>query len=88
MIIGAFYPLTVPVIMLFYAWGLQEESAAPIPGYAATEDWLPRMLGVPFTPMYVAVAYPLLLLVVLGYLAGRMKLVEEPERHCLNLGAR
>lgn len=80
-ITGVFYLLTVPLTMLFYAWGRTMEPVAPVAGYTSLEDWATRLVGVPISPIYLAIAYPLLLLVILGYLAGRAKLIEEPVAH-------
>jgi uncharacterized protein len=40
-----------------------------------------RAAAVPFNPIFVAVAYPLFLLVVLGFRAGRLGLLDDPARH-------
>lgn len=78
---GLFYLVTVPVTMLLFAWGGEMGDVSAVPGYTSPGDWASRLAGVPVSPLYLAVAYPLFVLVVLGYLAGRAKLVEEPGRH-------
>ncbi len=76
---GVFYLLMVPVTMLGLT--LVQEEAAEIPGYTTWEDWLIRVGQVPVTPLFLAVAYPLLFMVPLGYLAGRARIFEEPGVH-------
>lgn len=78
---GVFYLVTVPLVMLLYAWSRTMEPVASVAGYTSLEDWVARIVGAPISPIYLAVAYPLLVLVILGYLAGRAKLIEEPVVH-------
>lgn len=83
---GAFYLIVVPVMMVLSAFVPAEEAGA-LSGYLTVTDWIERIVFVPFNPLFLAIAYPLLLLVVLGYIAGRKKLFEEPEKHRRTLRA-
>lgn len=79
--------VTVTASMVAGAHGRQGGEAPPsVPGYTTAADWAERIIGVPFSPVYLAVAYPLLLLVILGYIAGEVRLLEAPERHRPILG--
>lgn len=73
---GAFYLVVVPLVMVAAAVGPDDPSAQAVPGYTTVGDWVERLLGVPVSPIYIAIAYPLLFLVVLGYRAGRARLFE------------
>jgi uncharacterized protein len=70
--------VTVPVAMVEFAHA--PEGTLVLPGYLTLADWLNRV-PIPFFPPVVAFAYPLLLLVVLGYRAGRAGLLDDPTRH-------
>lgn len=77
------YALTVTLAMLGLA-SVEEDGSAEqwgLAGYTTADDWIERLFGVPFTPLFIAFAYPLLLLVVLGFWAGRRKLLDSPETH-------
>ena len=82
-VFSVFYALTVPVAMLGTAVveSQQGVEAFTMPGYLTVGDWIERLVGVPFSPLFIAFAYPLLLLVVLGYRAGRAGLLDDPEAH-------
>lgn len=80
---GIFYVVSVTAGMLLQTYARREEGAAisAIPGYTSAEDWIERIVGVPFAPVYLTVVYPLLILVILGYVAADARLLEEPDRH-------
>ncbi|QVQ54702.1 DUF418 domain-containing protein [Spiractinospora alimapuensis] len=76
--------LTVTVAMIGYGWSLatgDDLAEAGTPGYLTTADWIERVVSILATPLFIAFAYPLLLLVVLGFVAGRRGLLNDPERH-------
>ncbi|WP_291478751.1 PH domain-containing protein [Corynebacterium sp.] len=84
---GAFSLVTVTAGMVAGAHGRHGGQPPPgVPGYATATDWAERVIGVPLSPVYLAVAYPLLLLVILGYIAGQARLLEMPERYRPVLG--
>lgn len=79
-ITGVFYVVMIPLIMMASAASEFDMTAAGIiPGYSTVEDWVERIFGVPFAPLFIAIAYPLLFLVVLGYRAGRARLFERTD---------
>lgn len=82
-ITGVFYLVTVTAGMLLEAYARHGngEQFSAVPGYTTADDWIERIVSVPFTPVYVAVVYPLLVLVILGYMAGKARLLEDPLRH-------
>ncbi|GAB3736326.1 DUF418 domain-containing protein [Nocardiopsis nanhaiensis] len=82
-VFAVFYAVTVPVAMVFMSVGMRTEGAEAfaMPGYLALDDWIERLVGLPFGPVFIAVAYPLLLLVVIGYRAGRAGLLDDPAAH-------
>ena len=79
-VFAVFYAITVPVAMVGMSVGsaTQGPEAFALPGYLTVEDWIGRVVGLPFGPVFIAFAYPLLLLVVLGYRAGRAGLLDDP----------
>ncbi|BBG01993.1 MULTISPECIES: DUF418 domain-containing protein [Pseudonocardia] len=80
--IAAGYALTVPLGMIgLWSMTVSGSAAEVIPGYTTAADWITRIVGAPITPLYIGFAYPLLLLVVLGYLAARAGLLEDPAAH-------
>ena len=52
-----------------------------MPGYGTWTDWLTRLGGAVVSPLFIALAFPLLLLVVLGFEAGRRGLLDDPAAH-------
>ncbi|WP_082398915.1 MULTISPECIES: DUF418 domain-containing protein [unclassified Pseudonocardia] len=76
---GALSLVTVPIFMIGLRLGGSEMQA--VPGYASPEDWVVRLWSLPASPLVVALGYPLFLLVVLGYLAGRAGLLDDPGAH-------
>ena len=83
-VFAVFYVITVPLSMIGMAMaGLTEgaEEYAAVPGYLTAEDWFSRLAGLPLAPLFIAFAYPLLLLVVIGYRAGRAGLLDDPAAH-------
>lgn len=72
-ILAGLYACAVPVAMLgmVYAQSQGDIPQEAVPGYTTAADWVERAAGVPFAPLFIAFGYPLLLLVVLGYRAGR-----------------
>lgn len=75
---GAFYLVAVPLTALL-AEVAGREQVSVVAGYAEPTDWLGRLLGLPVTPLFLAIGYPLFFLVPLGYLAGRARLFEKTE---------
>ncbi|MFE3457970.1 DUF418 domain-containing protein [Nocardiopsis aegyptia] len=81
-VFAVFYALAVPAAMILMAAGSAGGSEDwGLPGYLTVGDWGMRLVSAPFSPLFIAVAYPLLLLVVLGYLAGRAGLLDDPVAH-------
>lgn len=74
------YLFTVTAGMMFLAYGRMSDTLAIVPGYTTADDWIERIAGAPFVPFYLAVSYPLFLLVILGYIAARRDLFENPPR--------
>ncbi|GAA1238011.1 DUF418 domain-containing protein [Pseudonocardia alaniniphila] len=74
------YAVTVTAAMVSLA-AAPDVAGYAVPGYKTVADWSMRLAGAPFTPIFIAVAYPLLLLVVLGFRAGRSGLLDDPSRH-------
>lgn len=71
--------ITVPAAMVQFS--LAPDGALVMPGYLTRQDWVDRTVPLPFFPPIVAIAYPLLLLVALGYRAGRAGLLDDPVKH-------
>ncbi|MFD3686393.1 DUF418 domain-containing protein [Nocardiopsis sp. NPDC058631] len=82
-VFAAIYAVTVPLAMLAMSLGtdLAGGEAYATAGYLTAEDWANRLFGLPFGPVFIAIAYPLFLLVVLGYRAGRAGLLDGPASH-------
>ncbi len=83
-VFAVLYVITVPLSMVGMAVAGSADGAAEyalMPGYLSAEDWIARLVGLPFGPLFIAFAYPLLLLVVLGYRAGRAGLLDDPAAH-------
>ncbi|MEU3018773.1 DUF418 domain-containing protein [Nocardiopsis sp. NPDC007018] len=81
-VFAAFYAVTVPLAMVAMAWaGSEAEEYGLIPGYLTAQDWFERLAFLPSGPLFIAFAYPLLILVVLGYRAGRAGLLDDPAAH-------
>ncbi|WP_051297322.1 hypothetical protein [Brevibacterium album] len=78
LVTGLFSLVTVPLLMTGAAVAPEEGFAQTVPGCTYLEDWIDRLVGVPLSPVYIAVAYPLLFLVLLGYRAGRARLFRAP----------
>lgn len=84
---AAAYALLVPLLAIAMAWASQyaapadDAAGSTLPGYASTGEWIIRLLQLPITPLFLALAYPLLLLVTLGFLAGRARLLDDPGAH-------
>lgn len=86
------YLVLVPLLAVVTALG--QETVAPagdaagsvLPGYTTAVDWITRLFGLPLSPIFLALAYPLLLLVALGFLAGRARLLDDPSAHRRLLG--
>lgn len=76
---GMFYLVLVPLTMLVASAAPEEGFAVALPGYTTALDWIERVVGAPIGPLYVAIGYPLLFLVILGYVAGRARLFEKTE---------
>ncbi|WP_433699143.1 DUF418 domain-containing protein [Nocardiopsis sp. CA-288880] len=83
-VFAAFYAVTVPLAMVgmsLGAAGAEGGEVYAVAGYLTAGDWAARLIGLPFGPVFIALAYPLFLLVVLGYRAGRAGLLDVPEAH-------
>lgn len=83
-LLAACYAVSVPLAMLAMSVGATMDGAdavGAIPGYLTAQDWIERLVGLPLAPLFIAFAYPLLLLVVLGYQAGRAGLLDDPAAH-------
>ncbi|RKS06752.1 putative membrane protein YeiB [Nocardiopsis sp. Huas11] len=80
-VLAVFYALVVPAAMIMMSAGGGGGGEWGLPGYLTAADWVARLASAPFSPLFIAVAYPLLLLVVLGYLAGRAGLLDDPVAH-------
>lgn len=76
------YTVAVPVFMIVMTVGAASSPAAlDVAGYGSVGDWIYRLTSLLVTPPFLAISYPLFLAVVLGYLAGRRKLLDEPRTH-------
>lgn len=64
-----------------YAAEIDPVALGAVPGYVTGADWAGRILGYPFTLVFLVLGYPLLLLVVTGFLTGRLRLFEDVDRH-------
>ncbi|MEU2945486.1 DUF418 domain-containing protein [Nocardiopsis alba] len=82
-VFAVFYVVTVPLAFIGMNMGESQggEVEFALPGYLTAGDWIERLVFLPFGPLFIAVAFPLLLLVVLGYLAGRAGLLDDPAAH-------
>ncbi|MBQ1081900.1 DUF418 domain-containing protein [Nocardiopsis sp. B62] len=82
-VFAVFYVVTVPIGMvgMVMADGSAADDYALVPGYLTAGDWFERLVFLPFGPVFIAIAFPLLILVVLGYRAGRAGLLDDPEAH-------
>lgn len=83
-VLAVFYAVSVPLAMIAMNVGATMEGAdafGATPGYVTAQDWIERLVGLPFAPLFIGFAYPLLLLVVLGYRAGRAGLLDDPAAH-------
>jgi uncharacterized protein len=72
---------TLIALAAAYAADLDPGALTAVPGYVTAQDWMGRVLGYPVTLVFLVLGYPLLLLVVTGFLAGRLRLFEDLERH-------
>jgi uncharacterized protein len=70
----------VTIAMIATAVGGTGAATEPA-GYATIEDWIGRLVALPFLPLLLTVVYPLLLLVSIGFLAGRRGFLEDPAAH-------
>ena len=76
------YAVTVPLAMIVMTISAASSPASlDVAGYGSLGDWIYRLSSLVVTPPFLAVSYPLFLAVVLGYLAGRRKLLDEPRTH-------
>jgi uncharacterized protein len=74
------YAVTCSIAMIGTAVGSTGTPAEPA-GYSTAADWIGRLAALPFLPLFLTVAYPLLLLVAIGFLAGRRGFLEDPAAH-------
>jgi uncharacterized protein len=76
-----------PAYVVTVALAMTSMAAAPygtefaVPGYRTGQDWLIRLGGTVVSPLFIALAFPLFLLVVLGFAAGRRGLLDDPAAH-------
>ncbi|WP_409493541.1 DUF418 domain-containing protein [Amycolatopsis sp. cmx-11-12] len=77
------YCVTVTAAMIATSTGTEAErrGAWAQPGYLEVEDWLVRLGLLPVNPLYIAIVFPLLLLVTTGMWASRHRLLDEPDRN-------
>jgi uncharacterized protein len=77
------YAVTCSVAMISNAFAVEQAGGAPAEpaGYATVDDWIGRLVALPFLPLFLTVAYPLLLAVSVGFLAGRRRLLDDPAAH-------
>ncbi|WP_193518591.1 DUF418 domain-containing protein [Nocardiopsis kunsanensis] len=83
-VFAVFYVVTVPLGMIGMQAAMQMEGAGAsfaVPGYLTAQDWVERFVGLPFGPVFLAVTYPLFLLVVIGFRAGRARIFDDPQAH-------
>lgn len=83
-VLAVLYAVTVPLAMIGMQVGMEMEGAEEsfaVPGYLTPMDWFERLFGLPFGPVFIGVAYPLFLLVLLGYRAGRARILDDPQAH-------
>jgi len=78
---------TLLALATAYAAATDPVALTAVPGYLTAGDWAGRLLGYPFTLVFLVLGYPLLLLVVTGFLAGRLRLFEDLDRHRRTLRA-
>jgi uncharacterized protein len=79
-VLAAVYVVTVALAMTGMA-AAPYGTAFAVPGYTTATDWLTRLGGVVVSPLFIALAYPLFLLVALGFAAGRRGLLDDPAAH-------
>lgn len=86
-VLAVLYAVTCSAAMLGYAAAGEYGDGMPTEpaGYTTLADWIGRLVALPFLPLYLAVAYPLFLLVAMGFLAGRKGLLDAPEAHRTSL---
>jgi uncharacterized protein len=81
------FAVLAPAYVLTVALAMTSMAAAPygtvftVPGYTTATDWLTRLGAVVVGPLFIALAYPLFLLVALGFAAGRRGLLDDPAAH-------
>lgn len=82
-LLAVLYVVTCTISMIGVAAAAEfgEGVATEPAGYTTLADWTGRLVSLPFLPLLLAVAYPLLLLVALGFLAGRRGLLDDPAAH-------
>lgn len=72
---------TLIAIVAAYGAGTDPQTYEAIPGYLTADDWVQRLASYPVSLVFTALGYPLLLLVMIGFLAGRVQLFEDLDRH-------
>lgn len=79
----ALYVVACSIAMISFAAasGNAEGRLMEPAGYTTVGDWIGRLAVLPFLPLFIAVAYPLLLLVSIGFLAGRRGFLDAPAAH-------
>ncbi|WP_205618350.1 PH domain-containing protein [Corynebacterium sputi] len=80
------YLFTVTAGIMFLAYGRMSNTIAIAPGYATADDWIERIAAAPFLPFYLAISYPLFLLVIIGFIAGRLGLIKSPRLAAISIG--
>lgn len=75
--------VTTTATALANAFAIEDGQQADIvvPGYLTGQDWLTRLSSYPLSVASISIGYPLLMLVVLGFLAAKERLFEDVQRH-------
>ncbi|WP_198684029.1 DUF418 domain-containing protein [Brachybacterium sp. YJGR34] len=81
LLVGSALLNTLFAVAYAYAAATDPVALAAVPGYLTAGDWAGRILAYPVTLVFMVLGYPLLLLVVTGFLAGRLRLFEDVDRH-------
>ncbi|MGP9537058.1 DUF418 domain-containing protein [Brachybacterium sp. AOP43-C2-M15] len=78
---GSTVLITLFAVATSYMTAQDPQAYGAVPGYLSSADWFERIALYPVTLVYLVLAYPLLLLVVTGFLTGRLALFEDIDRH-------
>ncbi|MBE9375371.1 DUF418 domain-containing protein [Saccharopolyspora sp. HNM0983] len=81
-VLAVCYAVTCTALMISTAAAARLDAQVADPaGYTTLQDWIGRLVALPFLPLFLAAGYPLLLAVVIGFLAGRQGLFDDPGAH-------